>query len=298
MSTLKRILKAITPHALVEMRRAAVAARSQKAALALRSAFHAERRRLIASVEDAQVGAAIRGDDYERVIAFLRGGGLSDRDLREGSMPAESLEFIRERAISQLDASRPLRALHIGNFVGVSLAFLAAALVRRHPESLVVSIDPNLIHRGITNPQAHVSALLSACGLQRNNLIVAGYSGRKSVSNDGTVFEGYDPAKEFSNEFACEESLRNIGQLCPRSFDFVCHDGNHEATYLLNEIKQVLPLLRKGGFVVLDDVNAWWAEIRDVFLNLSSLGLEPVGTDGRVGIARLLSEYAGTAAGA
>lgn len=290
MTKLKRILKAIAPYALVEMRCKALATRAEKATDVARAAYHAERRQRIAAVEAAQLDVMVEVRDYDQMIAFLMGRGLPQLHLREGSVPLQSLEFIRERAILQLDATRPLIALHIGNFVGVSLAFLAAALMQRHPDSLVVSIDPNLTHRGIANPQAHVSALLSACGLQSNVLIMAGYSGRKSISNDGVVFESYDPANEFSKEFACEESLRNIGQLCPRSFDFVFLDGNHEASYLLNEIKQVLPLLRKGGFVVLDDVDAAWAEIRDVFLKVASLGLEPVGADGRVGIARLVCE--------
>jgi len=287
MNTPKKILKAIIPHGLVEMRRKTFAARTEKAAQDSRESYHIERTKRIAVIESAHSASLIGGDDFESVISFLMRRGLPEHHLREGSVPPKSLEFIKDHSISQFDSNRPLKALHIGNFVGVSLAFTAATLVKKHRKSLVISIDPNLTHRGIINPQAHVSALLSACGLTKNVLIVAGYSGRKSVSNDGTIFEGYDPAKEFDKEFACEESLSNIGQLCPETFDFVFLDGNHEATYLLNEIKQVLPVLRTGGFVVLDDVDAAWAEIRDVFLKVSSLGLVPIGTDGRVGIARL-----------
>jgi hypothetical protein len=54
--------------------------------------------------------------------------------------------------------------------------------------------------------------------------------------------------------------------------------------------------MRKGGFLVLDDVHAAWEEIREVFLKVSSLGLEPAGTDGRVGICRLVSEFNGAGA--
>jgi hypothetical protein len=64
-------------------------------------------------------------------------------------------------------------------------------------------------------------------------------------------------------------------------------DGNHEASYLAKEIQTVLPLLKLGGFVILDDVDTGWAEIREVFSKIASFGLEPIGTDERVGIARL-----------
>ena len=42
-------------------------------------------------------------------------------------MPLGSLEFMR-RHFGRLDGSRPIVALHSGNFVGVSLAFLAQAV--------------------------------------------------------------------------------------------------------------------------------------------------------------------------
>jgi hypothetical protein len=257
----------------------------------LRPAFHEERRKLIDSVRSTKETISIQGDDYEQVISFLKGRGLPERHLREGSVPQGSLEFIREKVISKLVTTRPLTGLHIGNFVGVSLAFITVSLVKRHPGSLVISIDPNIPHRGIVNPQFHVSALLSACGVQKNSLIVAGYSGSKNVSNDGVIFEGYDPSNEFSGESACEDALSNISRFCPESLDLVFLDGNHNANYLLSEIRQIIPVLRNESFVVLDDVDHYWAEIRDVFHKIPSLGLVILGTDGRVGIAQLKEKF-------
>ena len=287
MTMLKQLVKAILPHGLVVWRRQAREERARAAAEAAKAAYHAERRERINAVEgDAGTKNTFAGDDYERVIQFLVRRGLPEHHVREGSVPPASLEFVRDHVIAKLPGDRPLRALHVGNFVGVSLTFFTAAIVRRHAQSLVVSVDPNLTHRGIVHPQSHVLALLSACGLQSNSLVLAGYSGKKSISNDATVFEGYDPAKEFANEAAGEETLRNLGQLLPAGFDLIFLDGNHEANYLLNEMKQVVPLLRPGGYVVLDDVDAAWAEIRDVFQKISTFGLDPVDANGRVGIAR------------
>lgn len=287
MNALKRYLRAVTPYGLVELRREQLAQRAHEAADVEKAAFHADRRQRIAAVTVSKGAAEIEGDCGEQVITFLRGRGLSEAHLLEGSVPQSSLEYVRENVIVPTVPTRPLIALHIGNFVGVSLAFLAAAVKERHPDSLVVSIDPNLTHRGISNPQAHVSALLAACGLQRNTMIIAGYSGQKSISNDGVVFDEYDPRIEFLKESACEESLRNLSILCRHTFDLVLMDGNHEASYLVNEIQTALKLLKLGGFVILDDVDTAWAEIQDVFSHITSFGLDPIGTDGRVGIARL-----------
>lgn len=287
LSMLTNLLKAILPHGLVVMRQRAREERARVEVEAAKAAYHAGRRERIAAVEgDSGARKTLAGDDYEKVVSFLIQRGLPENHVREGSVPPASLEFVRDHVIARLEGARPLRALHVGNFVGVSLAFFTAALVRRNPQSLMVSVDPNLTHRGIRNPQSHVLALLSACGLQSNSLVLAGYSGKKSISNDATVFEGYDPAKEFANEAAGEETLHNLGQLYPGTFDLIFLDGNHEAAYLLNEMKQVLPLLRPGGYVVLDDVDASWAEIRDVFQRITEFGLEPVEANGRVGIAR------------
>ncbi len=279
----------MTPHGLVQLQRAR-AKQSGPKPEEKRAAFHAARRERIVAVRAAGASGSVQGDDREQVIAFLKARGLDEKHLVEGSVPPQSLGYILEQAIAPLDPARPVTALHIGNFVGVSLAFLATVLRRRHPDALVVSVDPNLTHRGISNPQAHVSALLTACGVQRNVMIIAGYSGRKSISNDGVVFDGYDPEKEFSKECACEESIRNLSALCPQTFDLIMMDGNHEASYLLEEIQTVLPLLKVGGVVILDDVDAAWAEIRGVFAQISNFGMKPIGTDGRVGVALFMGK--------
>ena len=119
-------------------------------------------------------------------------------------------------------------------------------------------------------------------------MVIAGYSGRKSISNDGIIYNNYDPQKEFANECACEDTLINLKALCSQPFDLIMMDGNHEGTYLANEIQTVLPLLKPGGFLVLDDVDAtYWSEIADVFAKIKTFGLQPVGADGRVGVAQL-----------
>jgi len=251
-----------------------------------RFAFHGERYRRIAACEKLKQNASIRGDDLEEVVGFLRARGIDEKQVRDGSIPASSLECIK-RIIHDTFATRgAIAALHIGNFVGVSFAFLATVLSEMDHGSLAVSVDPNVAHRGVLNPQAHVSALLTACGVQRNTMMIAGYSGGKSISNDGLIFEGYDPEAEFINEHACEGVLKHLGRLCGRRFDVVVMDGNHEASYLVRELELIVPLLTSGALVILDDVDTAWSEIRDVFNRIDDSGLKPLSTDGRIGVAR------------
>jgi hypothetical protein len=283
MTNVSSILKAVAPHGLIEFYRDRRAERVELA----RAEFHAERHRRIAAAEqEIRARPSISGDDYEKAIAFLVARGLSETEVRQGSIRLASLRFPRQHVFRRF-GSCPTKALHVGNFVGVSLVFLAESLVSQNTESLVVSIDPNLCCLGIINPQQHASALISACGLQRNVMIIAGYPGRKSVSNDGVVHGEYDPQHEFNAEAACEESLQNLSRLClPRSFDIVMMDGNHDADYLVTEIQHALPLIKPRGFLILDDVGGWWAEIGRVFKNIHSLGFNAIATDGRVGVAQ------------
>lgn len=292
MGTFKNAIRTIVPHRLLELRRAWLSGskRDDSDWISNRNKFHEERHRRILRTQDlAREISQINSDDYDQLIEFLTGRGLPESQVREGSVPASSLLFLRSQLVAKLDGSKPVTALHIGNFVGVSLAFVTGVLKACHPNSLVVSVDPNLPHRGITNPQEHVGALLTACGLHYNVMILAGYSGRKSISNDGVFFGDYDPEKQFTAEAACEDTLRNLRAFGSRLFDLAMLDGNHEAAYLSSEIRSLIPLLKPNALVVLDDVDQAWTEIRDVFDRVHDFGLTSLARDGRIAIARLTS---------
>ena len=160
---------------------------------------------------------------------------------------------------------------------------------QRNEKSVVVSIDPDLTHRGIEHPQKHVIAILNHFGLQGNAMICVGYSTSKSISNDGTAFMGengseYDPYARFESEQSCEDALSNFCALSEGKFDFAVLDGNHEGSYLQRETAVVRRLLKPNGILILDDVNEAWAEIKAEFDNLSSKGWRLVAADGRVGV--------------
>lgn len=281
---MKEILRYLAPNGLVEARRA-----RHRAKLELeREKFHEERRSRIAkaAVERGGLGVA-QVPAFEEMIAFLLDRGIPEEHLRDGSIPPKSIEFIVSELADLLPPAQTTgyRGLHVGNFVGVSLASVTGALAALNSSSVVVSIDPNLTHRGIEHPQDHVLALLSRFRLQRNSLVISGYSKTKSISNDGVTFSGYDPAASFEDEAACENCLLSLAALGVGKFHMALVDGNHEGDYVSRELTALAPLLEEGAVLVMDDVNSAWDEIASIFSSLGDYGFEAKATDGRVGLA-------------
>jgi hypothetical protein len=292
---IKKILKWIIPHGLIESRRRRFIKslpESKPVENDMRNSFHEERRKRIReaiAIESKRSDAQLNPLDYEMLIDFLENRGIPRFHLIEGSIPSTSLAYLDKVIRERLHGDKPIYAVHVGNFVGVSLTFLSGILTSINSKSRVVGIDPNLTHRGISNPQFHVAALVTACALQNNVLLLAGYSSKKSISNDGVVFEGYDPTKQLASEFGCENCIESLSQIAPNKFDIILMDGNHEAEYLQAEILQASKLLKSGGLVVLDDVDSSWQELKAVFERIENLGFQTIGTDGRIGIAHKIT---------
>jgi hypothetical protein len=126
-------------------------------------------------------------------------------------------------------------------------------------QSAIVSIDPELPHRGVLDTGGTVTKLLRHLNLQDMVVRVTGYSLHKSISNDGIVFCGYDPYEHFDTEDAPEFALSNLLRLLRERVAFVLLDGNHEPDYLRDEIRVAVELLIQGGVILIDDVD--WPEL-------------------------------------
>jgi hypothetical protein len=275
--TLKNVAKSVLPHGLVMT--------------ALRSP--AIRRRRIASLSSRPAQAEREPYSYRASIEFLCDRGPPRDHVVSGSIPEASLAFCSTYLDGSLPQGRPIVGLHVGNFLGVSLAYFVDYARRRHQNSVVVSVDPNLTHRAIDGPQNHVIAVLNHFGLQKNAMICVGYSCEKSVSNDGVAVVGvggieYDPFAAYAAEQACENSLANLCTIWEGRFDFAVMDGNHDSAYLRKETELVQRLLTRSGALILDDVADAWADIKAEFGKLGVRGWREVGADGRVGILELL----------
>jgi hypothetical protein len=229
---------------------------------------------------------------YKSAIEYHRIRGMTNGHLVAGSIPEASLDYCCNTLDELLPGDRPLLGLHIGNFLGISLAHLTEYARKRNDKSVIMSIDPNIQHQGVENPQNHVISILNYFGLQKNAIISVGYSTNKTVSNDGVTWVGqngmeYDPYAKFQTEQSCENVLSNLCILSDGRFDFAVVDGNHEGSHLRGEIAVVRRLLRPGGVLILDDVSDAWSEIKAEYDGLKSNGWNPAGSDGRVGILAL-----------
>jgi Methyltransferase domain len=231
---------------------------------------------------------------WEEIIDFL-----SERNSRgqiiAGSMPKIAIETISkvlEERFSNPEKSNTgqgITGVHIGNFVGVSLALLTNVIKNINEGSIMISIDPNIPHRGIENPQQHVLSLLNKYELTRNSMVLTSYSLRKNLSNDGKNYgTEYIPEENYNSEASCEGGLEFLARIHTK-VDFIVIDGNHDETYLKEEIKLCNKLLKKGGLLILDDVSPQWHGVEEVFELLKSEGYKVVIEDNRVGILEKIS---------
>jgi predicted O-methyltransferase YrrM len=212
----------------------------------------------------------------EEAVRFLVNEGLDEFEVRMGSIPESSLDYLAAAVEHQLPSERPVRALHVGNFVGVSLCYVSWLVTERHPESVVISIDPNIPHRGIEDPQSHALALLEHFQLLGSNLIIAGYTLERS--DEATT------VADHLRGIACENVLSSLHQLSGATFDLVLIDGKHEETHLAREIAGVRRLVADNGIVVFDDITDW-AGVAEVFRETSQdESWVELGQDGRIGI--------------
>jgi hypothetical protein len=255
---------------------------------AMRARFVGRRRLERFAAEDGtETPVNARAFDYEEAVDLLVSMGCDEEAIRSGSIQDDSLRFVRQTITQRLAGSAPLKALHVGNFVGLSLASLTGTLIERDPDSTVVSVDPNLMHGGIEQTQACALAVLAHFGLQRNSLLICGYSLERVPGNDG--IRGIDSDPLTASAAACEDTLVSLARIGAR-FDVVLMDGHHDAEYLRRELTHVQAMLAEGGLLFLDDVSTIWKGIRELFRELSdndsSWPFEQIGYNGRVGALR------------
>lgn len=215
-------------------------------------------------------------------IRFLGSRGLSERMVRSASMPEASLDYVAEVVTDRLPDHRPIRALHVGNFVGVSLSYLTCLVVDRHADSVMVSVEPNIAHRWIGDAQGHVFALLHHFGLLSNSLVIPGYTLQRTPEMSTGALDANYP-------IAGENVLASLARVCGQPFDLVLLDGNHEEDHLASEFDALRMLLDAHSVVVFDDVGtAGWPGVGEVFSRaLGERSFLELGHDGRVGILQV-----------
>jgi hypothetical protein len=242
----------------------------------------AERDRIL-----AETASSLRRDrspwTVDEAVRFLVARGVDERQIRDGSIPQASLDFVEALLMRELPSDRPLVALHVGNFVGVSLAHLTQVLRKVHPDSLVVAVDPNVKHRHVRRPAEHVAALLDHFDLLASVVMVVGYTLHQGLGEGWEI----DARATYQAERRCEQVLPNLARLARGRFDVAVVDGNHDGRYLARELAIIIELLSCRGLVILDDVvEGTFDEIVDVFRSTVNGAMNEIGRDGRVGVLR------------
>ncbi len=233
--------------------------RIQEKARERSDALLAEQRAQDPDVPSKEMGVA-------ELSTFLRSWGVPYIQVAGGSIPETDLTAIWNMIEKRCDP--PIIGVHVGNFVGVSLAYMATRLRTMDERNVVCSIDPNLTCRGIEETEKLVTRLLRTLDVQDTVLRLNGYSLGKSMSNDGYTFAGYDPVKHYLEEEAPERQLANLTKVVAGKVDFVMLDGHHEADYLREEVGVCHDLLRSGGVLFLDDISDTWVSLQQEFEEL------------------------------
>lgn len=223
--------------------------------------------------------------NYDKAVNYLVEQKCADAyTIMEGSIPEASLDFCVP-FICELYQGRPLLGIHVGNFVGLSLAFFANLTRTLHSDSRLVSIDPNIRHRGVANPLNTVIGLLNRFGLQDNCLILTGYS--LEVNPYVEKQAGNNPLiSAFDQGLSCAQQLQGLAMISPASYEFFVIDGNHLGSYLTREIASADRLLKPGGLLILDDITPYWGDIQEVYETIDPTRYHKLGSDGRVGILK------------
>lgn len=199
----------------------------------------------------------------DEIRLYLLSLGLDPEHVERGGMKLRDLEIIEDR-LRRLQA--PIRGIHVGNFLGFSLCYIAQVLKDISRNSLIFAIDPDIPCRGIERPADVVTKVLQKFDVEDMVIRITGFSLDKNLSNDGYNYTGtYAPEDHYDEELAPRLQLRNLRRLGELQWDFVLLDGNHNGAYLRNEIETCFEMIRCGGYYFIDDVFGSWPEVEETF---------------------------------
>lgn len=247
----RNVLRALCPHALVVLSDTYFKVRKTEL----------EKKRLISGLRGAGRGSISDNwslVDRDAVIEFLSGRGLDSEQMNMGSIPSGDLDAILE-FLKGMYRDVPLLGIHVGNFIGASLVTIAARLKQMNTRNHLLSLDPNLPHRGINGTENWVTEVLRAFNLTDMVTRLWGYSLARSDAREQVV--------EPSGSGAIPENqLRLLTKFLSGNIDFILLDGCHVSDYLESEISTAYELLRPGGAIFVDDISpVSWKNLYDVF---------------------------------
>lgn len=184
---------------------------------------------------------------FHYAVTRLTGKPYFGRLFRAQQLPPPRANMLRQLIEGELERKKvsrqpgPFNILEIGSWAGVSTVLLASSLKASGLSGKLYCIDPwtsykalpNVMRRGVKNDRVFRMFLynIAASGVTDNVVIIRGTSD------------------------ACAPLLKE------EAFDCLYIDGDHSFTQFRKDLRNYLPLVREGGIVCGDDLEATREEI-------------------------------------
>lgn len=159
--------------------------------------------------------------------------------------------------------------VEIGVFKGASLMYFAETL--EITKGLVIGIDPysmGSLKNEIPNKSLnhHIYNVLFKDQIILDNL----YDGLIKVINDNNLKNTISLVRNKSEDYYNNLEIETI--------DILHIDGNHDEEYVTKDIQLYLPLVKKGGYIIMDDIT-WPGVIKSIenHLNEKSILIKSYG---------------------
>lgn len=146
--------------------------------------------------------------------------------------------------------------VEIGVFKGSSLLYFAEAL--QETGGKVIGIDPyemGSLKNEIPNKQ--VSHIIYNVLFKEQKTLDDIYSNLKQIIGDNDLGDLIDLIRDKSENYH-----QNIES---ESIDVLHIDGNHDEEYVSKDILNYLPLVKKGGYIIMDDIT--WVGVKNSINN-------------------------------
>jgi predicted O-methyltransferase YrrM len=141
--------------------------------------------------------------------------------------------------------------VEIGVFKGSSLMYFAESLLITG--GIVIGIDPYSLENFKNNiPDDNVNDLIYNVLFTEQSILDEIYNNLVGVIQDNNLSEQIILIRDTSENYSHNIKIESI--------DVLHIDGNHDEDCVSQDILLYLPLVKKGGYVIMDDVNWEWVK--------------------------------------
>jgi len=203
------------------------------------------------------VSAEIDGsawDRYEAILDTYERLGFPREVVTNWTLPKSDVNGL----LAQFDATRPLRVLEVGTFVGLSTLLIAAHC---HPGTLIHTVDPNF---PLAVELGSMRTPLAGCDPTMRQQALAALAARDMGVADRIVFHAGGFATGASFASARDASMQSVSVVGPAvcaehgPFDVIFLDGLHYESTVHADLVLAAAHLAVGGRIVLHDVIGRW----------------------------------------